>query len=305
MGAKPPAAPAPAPDLSQRWLELWQHPELLLMRLVLIAAVLLLATFIYLLVKRLLGRLHRRLTARSETAPETVRRRLYRSITLLGLLSSVAKWLIFLSGLLWALSIAGMNLWPVLTGAGIAGIAIGLGAQSLIRDFLSGFFILLEGQFAVGDYVSIGGVFGVVEEVGLRVTVLRDLAGQAQYLPNGGIAAVTVFAEPRLHYELELELADEAQARIAARVLGEVLADARAVFAPSLPDFTAAEVLRLSGGLAAIRCRLAVFPQREWLATEEVPGRLLRRLKARGIEPPGGLKPRIWAAGPPSSPPAA
>lgn len=299
MGANPsPTAAVPSTQsLADHFLLLWQHPELLFGRLALIACVIVLSALLYWIVRRLLSRLHRRLTERSTTGSEDVRRRMYRSLTVVGLLSSILKWVIFLTAILTVLSIAGMNLWPVLTGAGIAGIAIGLGAQSLIRDFLSGFFIILEGQFAVGDYVTVGGVFGVVEEVGLRVTALREPSGRVQYIPNGTIANVTVHGEPRVDYALELELPEAAQAKVALEVFKALLTDTKEEFAPYLVSVGEAGTRTLSGGFAALHGEFAVFPQQEWLATEEIPARLLLRLKAKGLALPDDVKARVYAVG--------
>ena len=292
MGAKP-APSVPNQSLAETCLAMWQHPELLLARLALMALVVLL----YIVIRRVLGRLHRQLVARSADSTEAVRRRLYRSITVIGLLSSIAKWLIILTAFLSVLSLGGMNLWPVLTGAGIAGLAIGLGAQSLIKDFVSGFFIILEGQFAVGDYVTVGGVFGVVEEVGLRVTVLRDMSNQIQYIPNGSIANVTVYAQPRVDYGLDLELPPGADGKAAATTLTGLLEDMKAEFAPYLIAHGASETRPLASGLVALTASVTVFPHQDWLATEELPARLLRRLKAAGLELPEGALARVYLKG--------
>lgn len=293
MGAKP-APPVASQSLTETCLAMWQHPALLLVRLVLMVLVFVLAALLYVVIRRVLARLHRQLLAKSADSTEAVRRRLYRSITIVGLLSSIVKWVIFLTAILSVLSIAGMNLWPVLTGAGIAGLAIGLGAQSLIKDFLSGFFIILEGQFAVGDYVTLGGIFGVVQEVGLRVTVLRDMSNQLQYIPNGSITGVTVYAEPKMDYALDFELPREADTKAAATALGGLLADMKTEFAPYLIDCSGVETRSLAGGLSALAARVSVFPHQEWLATEELPARLLRRLKVAGLELPEDAKARVY-----------
>jgi small conductance mechanosensitive channel len=293
MGAKP-APPLATQSLTETCLALWQHPELFLMRLVLMALVLILAALLYLLIRRVLARLHRQLVTRSTDSPEPVRRRLYRSLTIVGLLSSIVKWVIFVTAILSVLSIGGMNLWPVLTGAGIAGLAIGLGAQSLIKDFLSGFFIILEGQFAVGDYVTLGGIFGVVQEVGLRVTVLRDMSNQIQYIPNGSITYVTVYAAPKVDYALDFELPQGTDTKAAATALEGLLADLKTEFAPYVIDCSEVETRSLAGGLTALTAQLSVFPHQEWLATEELPARLLRRLKTTGLELPEDAKARVY-----------
>src|SRR5216683_1076308 len=86
----------------------------------------------------------------------------------------------------------GFNIGPVLASAGIVGLAVGFGAQSLVKDVISGFFILFEDQFGIGDVVKIGEFMGVVERMTLRATVLRNLEGQVYVVPNGNIHAVTV-----------------------------------------------------------------------------------------------------------------
>jgi len=85
----------------------------------------------------------------------------------------------------------GVEIGPVLAAAGIVGLAVGFGAQSLVKDVISGFFILLEDQIRVGDVVNIAGKGGLVEKVNLKTTVLRDLAGNVHYIPNGNIEVVT------------------------------------------------------------------------------------------------------------------
>ena len=85
------------------------------------------------------------------------------------------------------LSELGLNVGPIIAGAGIAGLAIGFGAQTLVKDIISGFFILLENQFTIGDVISVGGISGGVEKMTLRATFLRDLEGTLHVIPNGEI----------------------------------------------------------------------------------------------------------------------
>lgn len=117
-------------------------------------------------------------------------RQVQRTRTLGSMLTSVAGFLIVLVGTLMILSTLGLPMGPLLTSAGIGGVAIGFGAQTLIKDFLSGVFLIAEDQFGVGDVVDVGEVTGTVEEVGLRVTKLRDANGQVWYVRNGEIIRV-------------------------------------------------------------------------------------------------------------------
>ena len=106
------------------------------------------------------------------------------------MLQSIASFVVFTMAFIMVLDELGLDLAPILTGAGIAGVAIGFGAQSLVKDFLSGMFMILEDQYGVGDYIDAGPALGTVEEVGLRTTRLRDSNGVIWYVRNGEILRV-------------------------------------------------------------------------------------------------------------------
>ena len=107
--------------------------------------------------------------------------------TLVPLLHSVCRYLLYFGAAVVALDMLGVDTRPLLAGAGLLGLAVGLGAQSLVTDFVSGFFILFEGQFLVGDVVQIGDACGRVEAVGIRHTQIRDAQGKLYIIPNGQI----------------------------------------------------------------------------------------------------------------------
>jgi small-conductance mechanosensitive channel len=111
--------------------------------------------------------------------------------TVAGVLTSVGVFVIYFVALLTVLGQLGLNLAPMLASAGIAGLAIGFGAQTLVHDFINGFFILMENQYDIGDTVRIAGVKGVVEEMSLRHTVLRDEDGTVHMVPNSAIQIVS------------------------------------------------------------------------------------------------------------------
>jgi small conductance mechanosensitive channel len=117
-------------------------------------------------------------------------RRETRAIAISGLLASSASVLIWTIALMLIAGRIGLDLAPLLAGAGIAGIAIGFGAQSLVRDWLSGLFMTLEDQYGVGDVVDVGPAAGVVERITLRATVLRGVDGTVWHVPNGQILRV-------------------------------------------------------------------------------------------------------------------
>jgi small conductance mechanosensitive channel len=118
-----------------------------------------------------------------------------RTETLRHIVRSVSKVVVLVVAVLLIAWELGFDTSPLLTGAGIAGLAVGFGAQSLVKDVISGFFILLEDQFGVGDVVKIGDFAGVVERMTLRATVLRNLEGQVHVVPNGNIQNVTVMTK--------------------------------------------------------------------------------------------------------------
>ncbi len=132
-----------------------------------------------------IGRFVRRIDgSATDTAPLY---RVKRAQTLGSLLRTVAGVGIWVVAVIVALSQTGVEIGPLVAAAGVGGIAIGLGAQTLVGDVISGFLLLIENQFDVGDVVQAGGVTGTIEEVTLRTTVLRDLDGRRHVVPNGEI----------------------------------------------------------------------------------------------------------------------
>ena len=115
--------------------------------------------------------------------------------TLVPLLHSIGQYVLYFSSTIAMLGVFGISAAPILAGAGIVGLAVGLGAQTLVTDFVSGFFILFENQFLVGDYVQINEAHGVVEEVALRTTHIRDGNGKLHIIPNGQIKGVISYSK--------------------------------------------------------------------------------------------------------------
>lgn len=117
-----------------------------------------------------------------------------RTQTIGKLLNNIVTYTVNFILLLIVLGQLGINLGPVLAGAGVLGLAIGFGAQSLVKDVITGFFIIFEDQFGVGDVVQIGTFKGTVEEIGLRVTRIRSWSGEVHIIPNGTIQQVTNYS---------------------------------------------------------------------------------------------------------------
>src|SRR5262249_2752452 len=125
-----------------------------------------------------------------ESAHMTPERSARRAATIGAILRSIAALLIWSIALLTILDELGVNLAPLLAGAGVAGLALGFGAQSLVRDFISGMFMLVEDQYGVGDVVDVGLATGTIEALTLRTTRLRDVEGVVWHVPNGEIHRV-------------------------------------------------------------------------------------------------------------------
>ncbi|MGD9989993.1 mechanosensitive ion channel family protein [Pseudonocardia sp.] len=136
------------------------------------------------IVRRTPGRL------RNGSVEAVTARRSQRAKTIGSVLRSISSAVILLIAAIMILAEFGVNLGPILASAGIVGIAVGFGAQNLVRDFLSGMFMLLEDQYGVGDVVDVGDAIGTVETVGLRITTIRDIKGTLWYVRNGEIVRV-------------------------------------------------------------------------------------------------------------------
>ncbi|SDZ07664.1 mechanosensitive ion channel family protein [Tindallia californiensis] len=141
--------------------------------------------------------------------------------TLEGLLHSIVRYIVYFVVGTSILSSFGVQVGALLATAGVGGLAIGFGAQNLVRDIITGFFILFENQFTVGDYVEIEGAGGIVEEMGLRVTKVRDFTGDLHIMPNGAISKVINKSSGKMWAWVNMPIAYEEDIDRAIRVLEE------------------------------------------------------------------------------------
>jgi moderate conductance mechanosensitive channel len=148
--------------------------------------------------------------------------------TLVRVTGSVTRAVIAGVATVTVLAAVGADITPILAGAGIAGVAVGFGAQSIVKDFFAGFFILLENQFRVGDIVTVGTVTGVVEEMTLRVTLVRDPQGTLHFLPNGSLANVANRTHAWNRATVDVVVPVTVSASAARELLRAVADDARA-----------------------------------------------------------------------------
>jgi len=232
------------------------------------------------------------LLLRSLPLPETegeLTRQAVRAKTLRNVSESALKVAVVTVGGLLFLSNLGLNVTALLAGAGVAGLALSFAAQNLIRDFINGFFILLEDQYGVGDIVKVGDLAGVVEKFNLRLTVLRDLEGKAHFIPNSQIQQVTVFTQEWSRAVVDVGVAYKEDVD---RVLAIFRDEAERFFQdPEWQDkrTNPPEVLgveNLADSAVVIRTLFGTKPAQQWAVAREFRRRIKKRLDQEGVEIP-------------------
>ena len=219
-------------------------------------------------------------------------------------LRSVASLTIYGMAAIITLGEFGVSLGPLVAGAGIVGVALGFGAQSLVKDFLSGIFMLVEDQYGVGDVIDVGEATGVVEEVNLRTTRLRDVNGTVWFFPNGEIRRVGNKSQQWARTVLDVEVAYDTDLGKAAEVIKAV---ADSVWHDQLEQATVLEEPEIWGVEAfgessvSIRLVLKVEPGEQWATAREVRKRLKRAFDQAGIEIPFPQR-TVWIHDPATGP---
>jgi small conductance mechanosensitive channel len=217
--------------------------------------------------------------------PELVKR----VATLSGVLRGIGLVIIYgVSGMI-VLSQLGVSLGPILAAAGIGGLAIGFGAQNLVRDVVSGFFILLEDQVRVGDVVQLDGLGGLVEAVNLRHIRLRDLQGTVHYVPNGTIQRVSNMTREYSYYLVDMGVAYREDTDEAAAIMKRVVDEMRQESPWKEDILEPMEVLgveRFDDSAVVIRARIKTRPIRQWDVGREFNRRIKKAFDAAGIEIP-------------------
>jgi small-conductance mechanosensitive channel len=132
--------------------------------------------------------IRRAISNHDELDPTSERKR---EDTLIGIFQFLVRIIVYIVAAMMVLSEFGIDVGPLLAGAGIVGVALGFGSQYLVRDLISGFFMILENQFRIGDVISVNGVSGKIENISLRITTLRNMEGTVHYIPNGEITVLS------------------------------------------------------------------------------------------------------------------
>ena len=187
-----------------------------------------------------------------------------------------------------------INTASILATAGIGGIAIGFGAQSLVKDMITGFFILLEDQYALGDYVKIGDCEGIVEELGVRVTKLRDFSGELHIIPNGNIQVVTNRTRGAMRALVEVEIAYEEDINRAIKALEKMCNDIKSTNDSIIEGPNIIGVTDLAEYGVKLRIVAKAKAMDQWSVEREIRKKAKETLDKENIEIP---YPRIVIAG--------
>jgi small conductance mechanosensitive channel len=216
-------------------------------------------------------------------------RRAQRSATVGSLLQSIAAIVIWLLTTLMVLTELGFDLAPILASAGIAGIALGFGAQTLVKDYLAGFFIVIEDQYGIGDDIDVGEAIGTVEEVGLRTTKIRGLDGTLWHVRNGEILRVGNYSQGFGNALLDLPFPYDADEQTVTTVINSA-ADALRKdprFAEAMREEpTIMGVQEISGEAITIRVTIKTEPGQQFAVSRAFRGEFKQQMARQGLTVP-------------------
>lgn len=205
---------------TQKWVDYFSNPEFwdkAMGAMFEIALIIILSGIVVRIAKALIARIFR---IRRRTP---LRGNDRRDTTILKLLQNIVVYLVYFSAIVGILSSLGIQIAGLLAGAGVAGLAIGFGAQSLVKDVITGFFIIFEDQFGVGDYIKLTGGEGTVVEIGLRTTKIQGPTGEQYIIPNGGITNVTNYSVNNTSATIDLDVPVNADIEAVQSVIQEYL----------------------------------------------------------------------------------
>lgn len=235
----------------------------------------------------LLTRLEQRLITHGDgEVPDELEKR---AETIVRLLRQGVVILLWVTGALMILRELGVEIGPILASAGIAGLAVGFGAQNLVRDVIAGFFLILENQVRVGDVAIVNGTGGLVEAVNFRTLVLRDLSGIVHVFPNGSVTTLANLTHEWSAYVFEIGVAYKEDVDRVMALMRDVGAELRAdeTFGPLMIDDV--EVFGVDGfadSAVTIKGRLRTLPIKQWDVGREYRRRLKHAFDKEGIEIP-------------------
>jgi small-conductance mechanosensitive channel len=209
--------------------------------------------------------------------------------TLGSIIGSLLKVTIIIVAVIMIMGELGVKVGPILAAAGIVGVAIGFGAQHLVKDLISGFFILMDDQIRVGDVVQVADKGGLVERVNLRITTLRDLAGNVHYVRNGEIGVITNMTKEYSRYVFDIGVAYREDVDEVIKVVKQVDEELRSDPEYANDILEPIEILGLdqfADSAVIIKARTKTKPIRQWAVGREFNRRLKKRFDEKDIEIP-------------------
>jgi small conductance mechanosensitive channel len=210
-----------------------------------------------------------------------------RSQTLAIITQGIAQVVIFFAGMMVALQQAGLNITPILASAGIVGLAIGFGAQSLIKDLFAGFMILFEEQYSVGDTIKIGDVTGTVESLTLRSTRVRGGDGALTMFPNGSITTVANLSRDWMRVVLDFEVDYSANVDQAMELMGNVARQVKEDYAAEILEDPVMQGLdKVVNGNLTLRVIFKTLPAKQGEIARELRRRVKNAFDQAGIKGP-------------------
>ena len=212
-----------------------------------------------------------------------------RAATLTGILRTIALSAIWAIIIIESLQLVGLDIAPILAGAGILGLAVGFGAQNLVRDLISGFFIILEDQIRLGDIAVINGTGGTVETITFRTITLRDFSGVVHIFPNGGITTLSNMSKDWSAFVLDMGVAyreDTDRVVTVMRAVGEELRRDPEFGALMIESIEVVGVENFADSAVTLRSRIKTKPAEQWKVGREYRRRLKKAFDAQGIEIP-------------------
>ncbi|MCG1011695.1 mechanosensitive ion channel family protein [Tepidanaerobacter sp. GT38] len=206
--------------------------------------------------------------------------------TLASLLKSMIRYVTYFMAALNILEIIGVNTSSLLAAAGVGGLAVGFGAQNLVKDVISGFFLIFEDQFNVGDYVEAAGVAGIVDEMGLRTTKIRDFGGQIHIIPNGEITLVTNHSRGMMRALVNINISYEEDLDKVLRALEDVCRKVREKRNDIVEGPTVLGISNLGPTEIVVSLMAKTVPMQQWSVEREIRKAVLEKFKDEGIEKP-------------------
>lgn len=206
--------------------------------------------------------------------------------TLVAVFKNVLKYVLYFIGIVIILDIFGVNTSSILATAGIGGLAISFGAQSLVKDIITGFFILFEDQYSVGDYITIGDYTGIVEEVGVRVTKLRDFSGELHIIPNGNITVVTNMGRGPMRSSVDIKISYEEDIDRAIGIIEGVINRIKEINDSILEGPSVLGVTSLGESGVSITIVAKTKPMDQWALERQIRKSVKEAFDREGIEVP-------------------